>query len=96
MFPGQFANVRFNLFNIVLAVDLAQSSNLHFIATTVSSLLGRNYPFHFGVAPLVETAEGAKMARLLYFLLEYYGSQQTLGFLARVCILLYMVISRHS
>ncbi|KAH9930812.1 glycosyltransferase family 24 protein [Amylocystis lapponica] len=84
MYPGQFANVRLNLYNVVLAMDLSQSSSLHFLATTVSSIVGRNYPFRFGIVPLVETAEGVQMARLFYFLMEHYGRAHTLGFLARI------------
>ncbi|OBZ72146.1 UDP-glucose:glycoprotein glucosyltransferase, partial [Grifola frondosa] len=59
LYPGQFPSIKLNLFNVILAVDLSQSSSLNFIAVTVSNLIERNFPFRWGVVPLVETDEGA-------------------------------------
>ncbi|CDO68442.1 Glycosyltransferase Family 24 protein [Trametes cinnabarina] len=81
MYPGQSPNVRLNMFNVVLAVDLSQASSLEFIGVTVNSLINRGLPFRWGVVPLVETEDGARMARLFYYLLENFGPDETLGFL---------------
>ncbi|KAI8974783.1 glycosyltransferase family 24 protein [Trametes punicea] len=81
LFPGQFPSVRFNLFNVVLVVDLSQASSIEFIGTTVNSLINRGLPFRWGVVPLVETEDGARMARLLYYLMDNFGPDETLGFL---------------
>ncbi|RPD60390.1 glycosyltransferase family 24 protein [Lentinus tigrinus ALCF2SS1-7] len=81
MYPGQFPTLKLNLFNIVLAVDLSQLSSIDFIASTVQSLINRGMPFRWGVAPLVETENGARMARLYYYLLENFGSTETFAFL---------------
>ena len=35
MYPGQFPALKFNLFNVVLAVDISQTSSANFIAFTV-------------------------------------------------------------
>lgn len=61
LYPGQFPNVKQNLFNIVLAVDLSRPSTLNFIAGTVFNLINRNLPFRFGVVPLLETPEGVHL-----------------------------------
>jgi hypothetical protein len=58
MYPGQFPNVRHNLFNIVLVVDLSQTSALQFVAGSLSSIINRGFPFRFGVVPITENMEG--------------------------------------
>ena len=60
---GQLPGVRFNLFNLVLAVDLSQTSSLNFLAATVQTLINRGTPFRWGVAPLVETEDGEWYSR---------------------------------
>ncbi|EIW54691.1 glycosyltransferase family 24 protein [Trametes versicolor FP-101664 SS1] len=84
LYPGQFPTVKYNLFNIVLAADLSQASSVDFIGGTVNSLIRRGLPFRWGVAPLVETEDGARMARLFYYLLEVVGADDTLGFLLSI------------
>lgn len=84
LYSGQFPTVKYNLFNIVLAADLSQASSIDFIGGTVNSLIRRGLPFRWGVAPLVETEDGARMARLFYYLLEVVGADDTLGFLLSV------------
>ena len=59
MYPGQFPTLKLNLFNVVLAVDLSQLSSVNYIATTVQMLINRGLPFRWGVAPIVETQDGA-------------------------------------
>jgi len=54
MFPGSFPNVRHNLFNTILVMDLSQSSNLHFITTTVANIMNRGLPFQFGVVLMID------------------------------------------
>ncbi|OSX61274.1 glycosyltransferase family 24 protein [Postia placenta MAD-698-R-SB12] len=81
MYPGQFPNIRANVFNVVLAVDLSQSSSIHFLAVTVSNIINRNFPFRWGLAPIVETEEGAQMARLVSYLIEHFGNVQAMEFL---------------
>ncbi|KAI0715904.1 glycosyltransferase family 24 protein [Cerioporus squamosus] len=81
MYPGQFPTLKRNLFNVVLVVDLSQLSSIDFIASTVQALINRGMPFRWGVAPLVETEDGARMARLYYYLLENFGPTETFAFL---------------
>ncbi|KAI0367405.1 glycosyltransferase family 24 protein [Pilatotrama ljubarskyi] len=80
LYPGQFPSVKFNLFNVVLAVDLSQASSIDFIGATVNTLIHRGLPFRWGVAPLVETEDGARMARLFYWLMDAVGPDETLSF----------------
>ncbi|PIL30079.1 hypothetical protein GSI_07656 [Ganoderma sinense ZZ0214-1] len=84
MYPGQFPTLKLNLFNVVLAVDLSQLSSVDFIATTVQMLISRGLPFRWGVAPIVETEDGSRMARLFYFLMENFGGDETLAFFLNI------------
>lgn len=55
---GQFPSVRRNLNNIIAVLDLSLPSSLAFIANPVTTIIGRNMPFTWGVAPNVETESG--------------------------------------
>ncbi|KAI0090064.1 glycosyltransferase family 24 protein [Irpex rosettiformis] len=84
MYPGQFPNVKLNLFNVVLAIDLSQMSSVNFIAGAVNMIIQRGFPFRFGVVPLVETEQGTQMARLFYWLIEHVGRTKTMSLFSKV------------
>lgn len=84
MYPGQFPRVRQNVWNIVLALDLSRASGMQFIALSVVSIIQRNFPFRWGVVPLVASDEGAKAARLFYYLVDNFGRGNTTAFLRTV------------
>ncbi|KAI0266194.1 UDP-glucose:glycoprotein glucosyltransferase-domain-containing protein [Gloeopeniophorella convolvens] len=84
MYPGQAPTVRLNLYNVVLVLDLARPTSLQFITETVSMVVNRAYPARFGIVPIVETEEGAKMAKIFYFLVQNYGRSKTMAFLNSV------------
>ncbi|KAL9710152.1 killer toxin resistant protein [Leucoagaricus gongylophorus] len=84
MFPGSFPNVRRNLFNTVLVMDLSRSSNVHFIATAVANIVNRGLPFRFGVVPIINDEDSLKMAKLFYYMIHTYGRKKTLSFLSNI------------
>ena len=84
MYPGQAPAVRRNMFNVVFVLDLARPANLHFISSTFSMLINRSYPVRLGIVPIVETEEGAKMARVFYYLTQNYGRIATMRFFGAV------------
>ncbi|KAG8741941.1 hypothetical protein FRC10_002252 [Ceratobasidium sp. 414] len=84
LYPGQFPTVRRNLLNIVFALDLSRTSNLAFITGTVNNLVSRMLPLRFGYVPLLETAESRQVARLVAFMMENYGFEQTTQFFSMV------------
>ncbi|KAH9946426.1 glycosyltransferase family 24 protein [Epithele typhae] len=81
MYPGQFPSLKYNLWNAILAVDMSKLSSTHFISVTVQALINRGLAFHWGIVPLVETDEAARMARLFYHLLDKVGPEETFAFL---------------
>jgi UDP-glucose:glycoprotein glucosyltransferase len=84
MYPGQAPTIRRNLFNIMVASDLSRPESLHFTANTVSMLVDRSYPTRIGFVPIVETEDGAKMARVFYYLTQNYGRLATIKFFRAV------------
>ncbi|KAH9162492.1 UDP-glucose:glycoprotein glucosyltransferase-domain-containing protein [Lactarius sanguifluus] len=83
-YPGQAPTVRRNMFNVVFVFDLSRSASLHFITNTISMLIDRSYPIRLGIVPIVETEEGARMARVFYYLMENYGRGATMRFFSAV------------
>jgi len=47
-------------------------------------LIDRSYPTRMGFVPIVETEDGVKMARALYYLTQNYGRLSTIRFLRAV------------
>ncbi|KAF8268079.1 UDP-glucose:Glycoprotein glucosyltransferase-domain-containing protein [Lactarius quietus] len=84
MYPGQMPTVRRNMFNVIFVLDMSQPSSLHFTANTISMIIDRSYPARVGLVPIVETEEGAKMARVFYYLTETYGRVSTIRFFRAV------------
>jgi hypothetical protein len=39
-------------------MDFSQTSSLNFIVGPVANIIERNFPFRFGVVPIIETEEG--------------------------------------
>jgi len=58
MYPGQLPSVKLNLFNVIIALDLSQTSSLNFLTGAVFNIIDRNFPVRFGLVPIVETEEG--------------------------------------
>ncbi|KAK7462762.1 killer toxin resistant protein [Stygiomarasmius scandens] len=84
LYPGQFHSVGLNLFNVILALDFSKTTSLNFIAGPISNIIDRGFPFRFGVAPIVETEDGQKMARLFYYLVRNHGRKKTMNFLKKI------------
>lgn len=82
--PREFHSIKRNIFNIVTVLDLTNTNALGFVSATIMNLINRGYPFRFGLVPVVETEGSVKMARLLYWLNDTYGTQMTMTFLRRV------------
>jgi hypothetical protein len=84
MHPREFHSIKKNMFNIVTVLDLTNTNTLGFVSASIMNLINRGYPFRFGLVPIVETEGSLKMARLLYWLNDAYGTQMSMTFLKRV------------
>ncbi|KAJ7264047.1 glycosyltransferase family 24 protein [Mycena haematopus] len=84
LYPGQFHNIKLNLFNIILALDLSQPASIETVTGPVANIIARSFPFRFGIVPLAESDDGAKMAKLFYHSVRTYGRKRTMSFLKTV------------
>lgn len=84
MHPREFHSIKKNLFNIITVLDLTNTGTLGFVSASIMNLVNRGYPFRFGFVPIIETEGSLKMARLLYWLNDAYGTQKTMMFLRSV------------
>ncbi|KJA25590.1 glycosyltransferase family 24 protein [Hypholoma sublateritium FD-334 SS-4] len=82
MYPGALPNIKANLFNVILVVDLSKISTLNFLAGAVSSIINRDIPLRFGMVPVSDSDDGRKMAKLFYHLITNHGRRKTLEFLS--------------
>ena len=82
--PREFHSIKRNIFNIITVLDLTNTNTLGFVSASVMNLIDRGYPFRFGLVPIVETEGSLKMARLLYWLNDAYGTKMTMMFFRRV------------
>ena len=58
MYPGAMPNVRLNLFNVVLVLDLSRIQTLKLLVGTMSTLINRGIPLRFGLVPGTESEDG--------------------------------------
>ncbi|KAJ6489844.1 glycosyltransferase family 24 protein [Mycena sanguinolenta] len=84
LYPGQFHNVKLNMFNVILVLDLSQPASINTVTGPVASIIARSFPFRFGIVPLAESEDGAKMAKLFYHSVRTYGRKRTMSFLKTV------------
>ncbi|TFK38220.1 UDP-glucose:Glyco protein glucosyltransferase-domain-containing protein [Crucibulum laeve] len=84
IYPGQLPSVKLNLFNVILVLDLSQSTSITFLAGPMASIIDRSIPFRFGVVPIAETEESKKMAKLFYYLRQTYGRKKTMTFIKQL------------
>jgi UDP-glucose:glycoprotein glucosyltransferase len=61
LYPGQFHNVKYNMWNVVYIIDLSHSSSLETIGSALNNIIARGFPFRFGIVPSCATEEGTSL-----------------------------------
>ncbi|KAF9495097.1 glycosyltransferase family 24 protein [Pleurotus eryngii] len=79
-YPGMFHNIKLNIYNVILVIDLSQPTALNFVTGPVSNIIERNFPFRFGIVPILETENGTKMAKVFKYLVKTVGRKATMEF----------------
>jgi UDP-glucose:glycoprotein glucosyltransferase len=51
-------NIRLNLFNVVLVLNLSRIQALNLLVGPMSTIINRNIPLRFGVIPGAESEDG--------------------------------------
>ncbi|KAH7929980.1 glycosyltransferase family 24 protein [Leucogyrophana mollusca] len=90
MHPAQLFSpllqLRLNLVNVVLVLDLSNPRSLVFLANQVENVVNRGFPLRWGLVPAVESEEGAKMARLVYYIAENHGQARLAKFIHDIAV----------
>lgn len=63
-----------NLFHTVAAVDFSDYDDLQFLAR-LFALVDRGFPIRFGVIPLTSSSKSLGQAKVIYHLIESYGTE---------------------
>ncbi|KAI1826607.1 UDP-glucose:glycoprotein glucosyltransferase [Xylaria intraflava] len=80
-FMGQMPQVRRNIFNLIVPVDLGSLDDISLVVEMLQGLVRRALPVRFGLVPLTPTERSGERAKLAYYLTENYGLSSLMSFL---------------
>lgn len=78
---GQIPQVRRDIFNLVVPVDLGSEEDVSLVVQRLQGLVRRALPVRFGLVPLTPTKKAEERAKLAYYLAENYGLTSLMSFL---------------
>ncbi|KAL9079939.1 MAG: hypothetical protein Q9157_001231 [Trypethelium eluteriae] len=84
MFPGQLPQVRRDINNIVVPVDLSNTKDVTLIVENLQGFVKRKVPIRFGIVPSSRTQAARDQTKLAYHLLDTYGLGGLLAYLETV------------
>ncbi|KAF9915274.1 hypothetical protein BX616_006541, partial [Lobosporangium transversale] len=89
LYHGQFHQIRKNIINSLLVLDLSSPRSLEVIGFEIFNFIQRMVPFRFGVLPLVKSDNGedVKMAMLWRHLVSRHGVRGGIEFVKQTIIL---------
>ncbi|RDW68029.1 hypothetical protein BP6252_09425 [Coleophoma cylindrospora] len=80
-YPGQLPQVRKEIFDVVLPLDLSNLEDVKVIVETLQNFVKRKISVRFGFVPLSETNAAVEQAKVAYHLLETYGLSAVIAYL---------------
>ncbi|KAI1277855.1 UDP-glucose:glycoprotein glucosyltransferase [Xylaria sp. FL0933] len=80
-YMGQLPQVRRDIFNLVVPVDLSNADDVSLVLERLQVLVKRALPIRFGLVPLTPTKKAEERAKLVYYLTETYGLSSVMAFL---------------
>ncbi|KAI0872841.1 UDP-glucose:glycoprotein glucosyltransferase [Hypoxylon argillaceum] len=80
-YMGQIPQVRRDIFNLVVPVDLSNKDDISLVVERLQGLVRRALPVRFGLVPLTPTKKAEERAKLVYYLTENYGLPSLMSFL---------------
>ncbi|KAI2634577.1 UDP-glucose:glycoprotein glucosyltransferase [Xylaria nigripes] len=80
-YMGQMPQVRRDMFNLVVPVDLSSSDDISLVLEKLQGLVKRAFPVRFGLVPLARTEKSEERAKLAYYLADNYGLPSLMSFL---------------
>ena len=73
MWPGQLPQIRRNIHNVVLPVDLSDLKDMELVVEHMLAFVKRLIPVRFGLVPVTHSEAATEQAKVVYHLLETYG-----------------------
>ena len=80
-YPGQLPQVRRDIFNLVVPVDLSLVGDVELVIEQLFSFVKRKLPLRFGLVMLTPTEAATKEAKIVYYLQENYGLSAAVAYL---------------
>jgi len=82
--PGQLPQVRRDIHNVVIPLDLADVKDVEVLIETLQTVVKRKVPIRFGIVPLTSTPAAIAQAKVVYHLLDTYGLGAVFAYLELV------------
>ncbi|KAK2792291.1 hypothetical protein FQN52_003768 [Onygenales sp. PD_12] len=80
-YPGQLPQVRRDIHNVVLPVDLTNPNDVGIIVGNLQVFVKRKIPVRFGFVPIVHDDKSLQQAKVAHYLLDTYGLVTLLSYL---------------
>ncbi|KAL1959820.1 hypothetical protein VTO42DRAFT_965 [Malbranchea cinnamomea] len=82
-YPGQLPNVRRDIHNVVLPMDLADPVDIKTVVSQIQRFVKKLIPVRFGLVPTLQSTESQKQAKVAHYLHEVYGLGALLAYLEK-------------
>ncbi|KAL9099734.1 MAG: hypothetical protein Q9163_004812 [Psora crenata] len=79
--PGQLPQVRRDIHNVVMPMDLANAKDIEVIVETLQMVIKRKVPIRFGIVPITATQAAIDQAKVVYHLWDTYGLSAIFAYL---------------
>ena len=83
-YPGQLPQVRRDIHNIILPLDLSDVKDAELIVESLQTFVKRKIPIRFGIVPLINSAAAIDQAKIVYHLQDTYGLGAALAYIEAV------------
>jgi hypothetical protein len=77
-------NVRRDVHNVILAVDLAEPGELELVVEQIVNFIKMKIPVRFGIVPTLRSPASIEQARIVYHLYQTYGLSAATAYLENV------------
>jgi UDP-glucose:glycoprotein glucosyltransferase len=84
MFPGQLPNVRRDIHNVVIPVDLTNPDDIRLVVDYVLVFIKRAVPVRFGLVPTVNSRSSVAQLQVAHHLHDTYGLSALVRYLEEV------------
>jgi UDP-glucose:glycoprotein glucosyltransferase len=84
MYPGSLPQVKLNLFNMIVTVDLSKKADVLLVVEQLLMFIERRVAIRMGFVPITNTPEARAQAQLFYYFRDTYGIPAALRYISMV------------